>query len=231
MRPSILASLPSQCELCRRWGAALLCDACTARFAAARPRCARCGLHVGSTLPMCGRCQREAPPYAATVCAVDYGFPWDALIHAFKFSGRTELAVPLADRLQRAVRCTALGAWPDLVVPVPLARERLAERGYNQAWELARRVGAALGIEALPDAIERTLDTAHQAGLTRVERSRNLRAAFAPAPRRRRQLAGRSVALVDDVMTTGATAREAAAALLRGGAASVQLWVLARTPA
>jgi ComF family protein len=163
------------------------------------------------------------------VCAVDYGFPWDALISDFKFHGRAELAAVLAERLQVAVRAAA-APLPRWVLPVPLAPARLSERGYNQAWELARRLGRSLGVSADAGLLWRPADQAHQADLNRAERQRNLRSAFMTDPRRRSELLGRRVALVDDVMTTGATAREAAAALRRGGAATVDVWVVARTP-
>jgi ComF family protein len=192
-------------------------------------RCGRSGLWLGVPVPACGTCRREPPPFEHTVCAADYGFPWDALIAEFKFHGRAELAAVLAERLQAAVR--AAGApLPRWVVPVPLAPARLAERGYNQAWELARRLGRSLGLAADPDLLWRPAEQAHQADLNRAERQRNLRSAFMTDPRRRAELHGSRVALVDDVMTTGATAREAAAALLRGGAAAVDVWVVARTP-
>jgi ComF family protein len=221
--------LPSQCEVCRQWAASALCAHCVARFAAPSPRCQRCGLRLGLPAPACGDCQREPPPFARTVCVADYAYPWDGLITAFKFHHRVELAGVLAERLAATVRA-AQGPQPDWVLPVPLAAPRLAERGYNQAWELARRVARKLSLSADANLLQRPLDTAHQAGLSRAERQRNLRNAFMADPRRRPQLAGRRVALVDDVMTTGATAREAANVLLRAGAAAVDLWVLARTP-
>jgi len=184
---------------------------------------------MGLAAPACGECQRDMPPFEHTVCAADYAFPWDGLIAAFKFHGRAELAATLAQRLLTAVRVAAI-PLPQLVVPVPLAPARLAERGYNQAWELARRLAPALGVAAQSGLLWRPADTAHQVELDRTERQHNLRNAFMVDPRRRSELLGRRVALVDDVMTTGATAREAASALLRGGAAAVDVWVVARTP-
>lgn len=175
---------------------------------------------------ICGACLRAPPPFERCHCIADYAFPWDGLIAAFKFHDQVELAAPLAARLVGALADAA--AWPDLVVPVPLAPERLAERGYNQAWELARRVAASLGKPANPHALARLLDGPAQAALGRRERARNLRGAFvvnAPAT-----ITGRRVALVDDVLTTGATAAEASRALRRAGASAVHLWVLARTP-
>ena len=119
---------------------------------------------------------------------------------------------------------------PQLVLPVPLSAARLAERGYNQAWELAKRAAAALGLAADATLLQRPLDSAHQATLDRRARQQNLRTAFMVDPRRRARLQGLRVALVDDVMTTGATAHEAALVLLRAGATAVDIWVLARTP-
>jgi predicted amidophosphoribosyltransferase len=190
---------PSQCELCRQWCARGLCPDCVARFAAPVPRCGRCGLRLGRAAPVCGTCVHEPPPFENTVCAVDYGFPWDHLVSQFKFHSRPELAAALAERLAAAVR------------------QRLAQRGYNQAWELARRVAAALHLPARPDWLHRPLDTAPQAGLARAARQVNLRTAFMVEPGHRSSLAGLRLALVDDVMTTGATAHEAAAPCWRRG--------------
>jgi ComF family protein len=120
---------------------------------------------------------------------------------------------------------------PDLVLAVPLAPRRLAERGYNQAWELARRVARGVGCAAQARLLERPVDGAHQAQLSRAARLTNLRGAFFVAPQRRAALQGRHVAVVDDVMTSGATLSEAATTLRRAGAARVDAWALTRTPA
>ena len=161
---------------------------------------------------------------------MDYVFPWDHLIREFKFRGQTELAGPLAQRLSDAViaRGTTAVQW---VLPVPMTHQRLRERGFDQAWELARRVATAMDLPSRADSLVRALETAHQTDLGRAARQRNLRAAFfVPGPQRA-ALQGKRVALVDDVMTTGATLREAAAALRRVGVSAVEAWVLARTPA
>lgn len=229
------AHWPTQCELCRQWTAGdALCGDCDARFAAPRWRCARCALPTGTALARCGGCLgRDEPPFDAAVAAVDYGFPWDGLTQAFKFNGRVELAEALAARLAEAVAaaCRAGLPSPDLVLPVPLAPARLAERGYNQAWELARRVARRLGLPADDTLLLRPLATPQQTGQSRAGRAANLAQAFMAEPRRRAALAGRRVALVDDVMTTGATVAAATRELQRAGAASVQVWVFARTPA
>ncbi len=224
-----LARAPSQCEVCRQWSASALCPDCVTRFAVPACRCERCGLRLGLPAAACGACLRDPPTFERTHCVADYGFPWDRLITAFKFEGRVELAAVLAARLQGAVQAAG-GALPDLVLPVPLSAQRLAERGYNQAWELARRVAQRLQRPARADVLLRPWDTAHQADLGRAERRKNLRSAFMVDPRWRAALGGQCVALVDDVMTSGATAREAAAVLVRSGVAAVHVWVLARTP-
>jgi predicted amidophosphoribosyltransferase len=120
---------------------------------------------------------------------------------------------------------------PSLLLAVPLSAERLAERGMNQAWELARRVGAQMGIEARADMRRRLIDTPQLADLTRGQRAARIRGAFGLAARAAQRLRGRAVVLVDDVMTRGATAAEAARVLLAGGASEVQVCVVVRTPA
>lgn len=219
---------PGECEVCRQWDRSRLCADCRRRFAAPVPRCERCALPLGVAAAMCGECIRQPPPQARTLCVADYGFPWDRLIADFKFHGRADLAPALAGLLADVV---APAAPPDLVLPVPLAERRLAERGYNQSWELARRVARRRRLPARADVLTRPVDGAHQAGLSRAARLANLRAAFFVHPRWHAALRGRHLALVDDVLTTGATAHEAVATLLRAGAARVDVWVFARTAA
>ena len=179
---------------------------------------------------LCGECQLRPPPFEHTICAVDYAYPWDRLMTQFKFQGMVELSAPLADRLLAAVRASSC-PLPERLVPVPLSDTRLAERGYNQAWELARRLGRALRISASPLDLTRVLDTPPQVHLSRAQRLANLRAAFVVPASRADAVRGRRIGLIDDVMTTGATAEAASHALLRAGAAAIDLWVVARTPA
>lgn len=216
---------PGQCECCRRWTRGRLCAACGPQVAALR--CAGCGLRVGQPVARCGTCLDHPLPLLGCWCAVDYGAPWDSLIARFKYHQGADLAGLLASRLADGVPADA-AAGVDLVLPMPLAPRRLAERGYNQAWELARRVARRHGRAASARLLQRTREAPPQAGLDRAARQRNLHGAFAVADAG--ALAGRHLALVDDVMTTGASIGEAARTLLAAGAASVQAWVLARTP-
>ncbi len=207
-----------------------MCDDCRARHAAPAPRCLGCAIRVPDGVARCGACLAAPLPFAIAVAAVDYQFPWSALVTALKFHAAIDLAQPMAALLAEAVRARG-SAQPALVLPLPLGRLRLTERGMNQAWELARRVARQLKLQTEAHALVRRVDTPHLADLPRESRAQTIRGAFALAPGAATALHGRTLALVDDVMTTGATAAEAARTLLAAGAASVQLWVFARTPA
>jgi len=221
---------PGLCAVCRDWCQRAVCEPCLQRFAPLRPRCAHCARVLPAALPRCGECMSTASAFGACLTGADYADPWDQLIAGFKFHRKTELAAALCELLLRAVRETGRDARPALLLPVPLSRERLRERGYNQAWELARRLSCRLDVAARADVLQRSRDTPHQIGMTRAEREHNLRDAFWIEPRQRYRLQGVHVALVDDVFTTGATAHAAALALTRAGAARVDVWVVARTP-
>ncbi len=225
-----LPELPSQCGICRGWGWSMLCGSCIERFAKRRARCRRCALPVGDAIEVCGRCLIEPPSHDLAISALDYAAPWDGVIAQFKFHSALELAAALTERLLAATRATPLPP-PGLILPAPVSPRRLRERGYNQAWELARRLASRLGAPASPDLLLRVADRPPQLSLPRKDRLANVRNAFAVDPLRRGELNGRDVTVVDDVMTTGATAEEITGVLRRAGAARVQIWTLARTPA
>jgi ComF family protein len=221
--------LPTQCAVCRGWSAQRVCVECVSRHGATRPRCVGCAIALPSGVQRCGACITAPLPFAHAVAAVDYAFPWSGLVTALKFHAALDLSDGLAQLLADAVRNSG-AALPPLVLPVPLGRGRQTERGMNQAWELARRVAARLHLRSEAGLLARRVETPHLADLPREERARAIRGTFALAPGATTTLHGQDVALVDDVMTTGATAAEAARTLLGGGAASVQMWVFARTP-
>ena len=220
----------SLCAVCGGFGDGRFCGACVHRFASPTPRCARCAIAVPPSATQCGACVTDPPPQRLALAALDYAAPWDGLVARLKFDGALDLADGFAQRIADAARRAAMPA-PDVLVPAPLAPQRLAARGYNQAWELARRVGARLGIPADAATLLRLRETRQQTGLPIAARAANVRGAFFVDPRRRAALRGRVVAVVDDVVTTGATAHEMATTLLAAGAAAVDLWMLARTPA
>jgi len=204
------------CYVCRGAARAILCAACDAELPRLRrPSCPRCAL-ASPDGAICGRCLSESPAYDATQAALAYDFPADALVHALKFRGELALAPLLAGLLADKVR----GERVDHVVPVPLSAERLRRRGYNQAVEIARHLGKVdIGL------CERTRDAPPQIELPYAERQRNVRGAF----RCTRALIGARVAVVDDVMTTGATLDEMARTLKAAGAVHVVNWVVTRT--
>lgn len=215
------------CVLCRgaaelSRGEALLCKACDAEL----PRlggslCPRCAL-ASSGQALCGRCLSRPPAYDATLAALEYRFPTDVLVHALKFRGELSLAALLGRLLGEYV---AAAERVDCVLPVPLSAARLRSRGYNQALEIARHAARASGAALDTRVCERSRDTAPQSELRWMDRAKNVRGAF----RCTASLRGTSVAVVDDVMTTGATLDEMAAALKAAGATRVVNWVVART--
>lgn len=164
------------------------------------------------------------------MAAVDYGYPWDRLIARFKFQQEIGWARVWADLLQSAPGAVDVLAQADHIVPVPLAVERLAERGFNQAWEMARRLPIRPGQTLLPDALVRLRAAPSQHRLNRAQRLSNLDGVMVAHPSRAQQLAGRRVLLIDDVSTTGATLQAAGRALRQAGAREVSALVLARTP-
>ena len=224
--PDTAPHWPSQCVVCRTWGWRNLCDGCVRRFASSACRCPRCAIATPRPEP-CGQCLRHPPPFESTLAAVDYAYPWDRLISNFKFRNRPELGMALGGLMIANARRMVVQS--DLMVPVPLGIQRLRERGYNQAWELARRCARALRCPAAPDLLLRVRESPHQLALPRELRIENVRGVFAIEPNKVPWLRNRRVTLVDDVMTTQATASEAARVLLAAGARSVQVWVIART--
>ena len=225
-----LPRLPSQCALCNGWGWSRLCPACVGSQGPPRHRCLRCAAALPSSIPVCGQCVLKPPPYDAALAALDYTAPWDKLVARYKFHEGLDLGDALAACLLAAHAQAGLPA-PGLLLPVPLSPQRLQQRGYNQAWELVRRLATALGAEATATLLIRVRHTEQQMALPLSERPANVQDAFAIEPRRRAELQGRCVTVVDDVMTTGATFAEIARVLRAAGAARIQVWALSRTPA
>ncbi|MGK2941474.1 MAG: ComF family protein [Immundisolibacter sp.] len=216
--------LPPSCTLCGSRGefGLPLCAGCWQDLPRLKHACRRCA----EPLPqdgLCGRCLRRAPPQDLAHGAFLYADPVDRLVQRLKFGGRLGTA-RLAGALLAAAARSAQWERPQLLIPVPLHRARLRQRGYDQAQAIAAECGRRLGIPMDSRACQRKSATAPQPGLSRAERRRNLRGAFVVVTPPQ----ARHVAVIDDVMTTGATAGELAAALKRGGVERVDVWALCR---
>ncbi|MBB4128425.1 ComF family protein [Xanthomonas translucens] len=217
--------LPERCLVCSESGTPGLdlCPACRDALPWNAGACRMCALPlpVLDAEQLCGACQRKPPPLALVASACVYAAPVDGLLRRFKFHQDLAAGRLLAALLQ--ARCAGLPR-PQAVLPVPLHSARLRQRGYDQALELARPLARALDLP-LCTGLQRVRATAPQSELDAQARRRNLRHAFAvqaPLPPH--------VALIDDVMTTGATLHAAAHALRRAGVARVDAWVVARVP-
>ncbi len=173
--------------------------------------------------PACWR----PPPLDACVAAVSYDYPWASLISQFKFHHQPGWARGLAGLLRSAPWVEPALEQTDLLIPMPLSAARLRERGFNQALELARQLAPARKIE--PRLLLRVKETTPQLALSRSERLRNLRDAFAVEPLRAARLRDTRVVLLDDVMTSGASLHAAALALRAAGARHITGLVFART--
>jgi ComF family protein len=198
-----------------------LCAACHAALPWHGPACVRCALPLPQA-GMCGNCLQHPPALDATQAAFDYAFPLDRLLPRLKFHGDFAAGRVLA---QAMAERGALLPRPDAMVPVPLHRARLRQRGYDQALELATPLAHALRLPLLANALQRRKTTTAQSRLDAAARQRNLRDAFVVAGS---TTLPAHVVLVDDVMTTGATLHAAARALRKAGVQRVDAWVCAR---
>ena len=216
--------LPPHCLLCGARDAEnhALCLACLADMPRNHPCCRRCGLPLAVSGDSCGDCQRHPRPWDSAWAPFRYAWPLNLLETRFKFSAHLA-----SGRVLSQLWCDAgpPPAWPDLVLPVPLHPRRLRQRGYNQALELARPLARAWNLAIETQWLQRQRHTEPQSELDAVARRRNLRGAFAVADQAELPA---HVAVVDDVMTTGATLAECTRTLKRAGVQRVDVWALAR---
>jgi ComF family protein len=207
-----------------------ICMACETELPWLGDHCQTCALPLPGTGLTCGQCLKQPPAFERVAAPWSYSFPLDTLITRFKHSAKWPFGRLLADLLAQYLqhRFDEDLNRPDALVPVPLATKRLRQRGFNQAAMLARWLGGHLDIPCDETLLLRTQDTSAQQDLNAEARKKNLRNAFALIPGA--QIKGRHLALVDDVLTTGATAQALARLLMHAGAARVDVYCLARTP-
>lgn len=214
----------SPCFLCQNLTGDVigLCKACQQDLPLTGRACLSCGM------PVCGTacaCNPADWPFSAVLSACHYQFPADHLIHQFKETPRPELARPLARLMLQRIRRHG-GPRPGLLAPVPAAANRLRERGFDQSLELARHLGTLLRIPVRHDVFQRSEGLPAQKGLNAMQREANIRQAFKAF---NLSALPKHVALVDDVLTTGATARHLAGLLHGAGVTQVEIWTVART--
>lgn len=233
---SLTSRVPSQCAVCRSWPSAPVCHDCMLRFGQVRKRCRTCALELPAELQrtQCAKCLRKPFGLDACFAALPYAFPWAELVSRYKFDSQTGWATFMASTLlsQPAIGDFLNHLEPDdWLLPLPLSTERLAWRGFNQAWELTRALQRQSTCRATSDAslLLRIRHTRPQSELKRSARLENLKGAFEVAPLRAAELKGRRVVLVDDVMTSGASLLMAASVLRQAGATDVSAVVLTRT--
>lgn len=234
LRNAATALLPSSCALCGASGAHGLCTDCDARYRN-QPvcRCFQCARPLPATADKgerCSECLQLPPAFDTTVIAIDYVAPLDQLVQELKFRSKLALAPVFAQLLCDAALQSRTGhsRLPDLLLAVPLGSARLKERGYNQAHEIAKPLGRALGVPVRHDLVRREKNTHAQALLAPEQRRENIRNAFVVTAAA--DVDGRHVGVVDDVITTGETLNALATALKHAGATQVTNFVFARTP-
>jgi ComF family protein len=231
--------LPPRCVLCNRAGEDRgfdLCRRCKSDLPGIQHACPRCALPLAPEEfassratgegPGCDHCRNRPFGYAACFAPYAYGFPLARLIQALKYEGALANGRVLGTLLARAACGRGeVGSRFDAVVPLPLHVDRLAERGFNQSFEIARFAAAELGLPCLPQSLRRVRATQPQVGLPREQRLANVRGAFEA---RSRDITGRRIVLLDDVITTGSSIDAAAQALLEAGAVRIEAWAVAR---
>jgi ComF family protein len=216
----------ARCPLCHAVADGI-CKDCTKALPANLTPCPRCALPLpegADPKTPCGQCQQHPPAYDLARVPLVYAPPVDTLIAGFKYRGRLALGRLLAGILAGHVEDLPTTQRPDLLLPVPMHASGLRERGFNQASELARAIASRCDLAWSPDRLQRMVRGQHQQGLDRAGRRKNLRGAFActaPLPKH--------VAVIDDVVTTGATADEISRVLRQVGVERIEVWAVART--
>ena len=210
------------CVLCGVASEADLCPACLDNLPKLpSPQCRICALPAAGS-DICGACLANPPAFDGIVTALSYAFPTDALIHSLKYQGNLAMASVLGELFSASVDIMML---PDFIVPMPLHHTKLRERGFNQSMEIARSVSRHSRVALLSRACKRIKNTPSQTGLPWKEREKNIKNAFVCEA----DFTGKHVAILDDVLTTGATVNELAKVIRKRGAAQVTGWIIART--
>lgn len=249
---------PTLCRVCNQWQGQSVCAHCVLGAQLDAARCHRCAVRVSEGVNLCQQCEDMPPQFDHAMAAMDYALPWQSLISGLKFRHDTALAKTLAKLMAQGVmqrwsarpqlesplmsrppaRITPTRATerrlrpgaPTVVMPVPLSNQRLRERGFNQAGLLAEHLGRELALPVLHDGLLRKRHTQRLMTLDANARQQHIHGAFVVNDLHLKHVRGRHVAVVDDVLTSGATLNEISKTLWLAGAHEVSVWVVARTP-
>lgn len=245
------ALLPNHCALCSSKAKGLLCSPCANELPPIAHSCTRCALPLPQT-ELCAECLKTPPSFDSIVAAYEYAYPLDHLVLQFKHNNHPHIGRKLAEKLALTICHTIeqtiehktpspkplspmqhAATPPDIIACVPLHWRRRLQRGFNQAEIIAKHLHAhtsAQTTQYLPQLLTKLNHTQSQQNLSRKQRLKNLRQSFAVAPKLLTEVKGKHIAVVDDVVTTGATAEVIANLLKEAGASRVDIWALARTP-
>jgi ComF family protein len=225
--------LPNQCALCQQTSERGICTECEVDYFSKNiRRCEQCGIPLNSKIDSrCGNCIKTPPFFDATFVSCNYNAPIDSLVLGLKFGHHLHMATLIAGFLEQTIHSSLkhMPANPAIFCPVPLSRQRLITRGFNQSLEIARQIKLPAGGILIPDLIWRLKNTLQQSSLHPDDRYRNVRGAFFPNPALAYQIQGRHLAVIDDVITTGTTLNAIAQVLKQAGAVRVTNFIFART--
>ena len=232
MWPTLRALINPYCHLCGELRSFVcdklpLCQGCHEDLPWIDARCFCCGLPLERDATECGECLQTRPHFNQAAIPWSYEFPVANLITGFKHQQRHDHGALLADLMgDFLLRHYYRMPWPQVLIPVPLHHSRRQQRGFNQALEIAQRLGRYLHLPVLDDLLVRNRDTGSQQGLDRKQRQANLRDAFCCSG----NTGFKRVAIIDDVVTTGSTVNSIALELQKQGIEDIHVWALARTP-
>ncbi|MBJ7379586.1 MAG: ComF family protein [Polynucleobacter sp.] len=227
-------ALPTECILCRKIQPQSCCSSCLQnlllQFNQAKQRCESCGLACDSLRSICNACFIRAPAFDRTYFLAYYQSPLKEALHRLKYQARLANAHGIASIWNALMQKIIEGQQADWAIPVPLSKNKLAARGFNQSWEILRRIYLAKSVEKNPFLLKRHHHSMAQALANRKERQVRLKKQFYIEASFRPHLKNKSVIVFDDVMTTGSTLNEIALVLKENGVKKVINWVVLRTP-
>jgi ComF family protein len=225
--------LPAQCLLCHLpSNNKLICKHCQKALTQERSCCQHCGLPLPKPQPFCGNCLQQGHLFTQLHAVADYHSPYPQLIKQFKYKKKLLNGELLAQLLITSINRNTSAQQRskiDYLVPVPLHKRKLQQRGFNQSQLLAERISAKLHIPLLLDLVIRQKQTCAQENLSLQKRKNNLKEAFTVAPGEKSKLSGSYIVIIDDVVTTGATVNSLSQVLLQAGALRVDVWCICRT--